>query len=329
MYAWVLSLSAFTNAFGQSNEEEPVSVTYRKDCIYADSHDNIPGLRQYVLYRDKTYADGKVVTEASRSTFWFPCDEFHHEAWRGEYDTSGDRYWYDLRFRYGTTYSDVDDLYGRNGAEYGQIYRVWYNTIGVPDLSKLKWKEYESDDKCTSMQDFKRYLKGNVYFNPDALEDMQEGWYYFNDNWAAFEGRLIYEVDDDPIVGYVELRRDCFAFQNIGYLLYADGHIFDFYDFKPTYDAELRIKDATMPNGAPAKIYTYECRKKYTVGPDKYVAVVDTFYQLSPEEAKHWKPVPQTISLQFGNKKENTDKQRPEAVIWEQENAIWQKVEDD
>ena len=59
---------------------------------------------------------------------------------------------------------------------------------------------------------------------------------------------------------------------------YLDGQIIDFLDYKMTYDFDFREEDITMPNGAPAKVFTHEIKAKY-LGRDFYVAEIDTVYQ--------------------------------------------------
>jgi hypothetical protein len=53
-----------------------------------------------------------------------------------------------------------------------------------------------------------------------------------------------------------------------------------FEEYRPTYEFNLKEEDTTMPDGAPAKVFTNEVKAKY-LGRDFYAATVDTVYQYS------------------------------------------------
>lgn len=327
---WSIGVIIFSILFpqitnGQAEEsKEPVKVTYRKAYVWSTPHYNLPSCEQFRLYKETTFADGRTQTEVAIgpniivSRGAGASDDYGGGYYIGNTDIHG------TTIKYNQELSDQDDSYGRESCVYGNIFSVSYRSIGVPDLSRIEVREKYHDDGWSEMGNHYKYSRlDGLYFSP---ENPQDGW-YINGQWTQYDADLVYKTDND--YDRTALLRTYFAgFHHNGTILYVDNQLFEFSEFRPTYDVDIRIKDATMPNGAPAKIIIYEARKKY-MDNDTYIAVVDTVYQLSPEEAKHWKPVPQTISLQIGNKERNADKQRPEAVIWEQENAIWQKVEDD
>lgn len=311
-------------SLGQTTEEEPVKVTYRKDCEYIEPQYNLPGARQYIVIRDKTYADGKTITDITRSAKWITADGVDDAGWRNDvYELGvGDHLLNDgSLLRYGQRISDGDDSYGRQSSEYAQCFRIFYHSIGVPDLNKLEWQETDNNDNWGNMTNLKEYkiFNTDVYYNPD---NPQPGWYEHWFTWAAFSISIKYNDS------YQTFRRYRFSFQNIGTILYADNQLFDFYEYKPTYDVDFRVKDITMNNGTPAKVFTYECKRKFGVGPDECWVIVDSIYQLSPDEVKQWKPTPSSISYQVGNDMMVSERPFSECVIKEDEqNFIWKKYE--
>lgn len=334
IYVIILNFFIVSNAYCQPNEdEEPVKVTYRKNCMFFEPQYNLPGLRQYLVHKDKVYADGTIVTETSGSMRWLANEGFGDYGWRGDVYSAeaGDHFIDDGSvIKYSPSIDDYDDFYGRQSTEYLQLFLVSYHSIGVPDLSKLSIEDSEFKDNWVEMHDLRKYSLNYDrvnYLNPDSLQEALEGWYYNIDSRANYIKNISY-LDYRNGLDHFLLRHYSFGFQQIGYILWADGQLFDFYEFKPTSDVDFRIKDATMPNGQPAKIITYECRRKYSVGPDKYWAIVDTIYQLTPEEARQWSPKPSTISLQVGCEKLVNEPPFSASMIEaDGQNVIWRKEE--
>lgn len=333
--AIVLILFIVPDAYCQTNEDdEPIMVTYRKDCNFIIPHANLPSGRYFMVHKDKVYADGTIVTETSNSMWWGPIEGIDDHGWRNEvYSHATGDYYTDngLKLRYSPVTYDYDDFYGRLSSEYRQLFDVSYHSIGVPDLNKLSIRDDEFEDNWVEMHNLRKYSLNNDrvnYLNPDSLQEAIEGWYYYLIDRGAVFSKYISYLDYKNGLDHITLRNYRFIFQHIGYILWAEGQLFDFYDFKPTFDVELRMKDATMPNGQPAKIITYDCRRKYSVGPDCYWAIVDTIYQLTPEEARQWSPKPSTISLQVGCEKLVNEPPFSASMIEaDGQNVIWRKEE--
>ena len=75
------------------------------------------------------------------------------------------------------------------------------------------------------------------------------------------------------------VRRYDLSYRWYDRFLYLDGQLFDFSDYKMTYDFDLREEATTLSDGTPAKVFTYDCKGHY-LGREFYIATVDTLYQL-------------------------------------------------
>ena len=105
-------------------------------------------------------------------------------------------------------------------------------------------------------------------------ENLQDEWYFRDIGRGQVIFLNYWENEED----YELIRQYDIAVRFYDRFLYLDGQIFDFLDYKMTYDFDFREEDITMPNGAPAKVFTHEIKAKY-LGRDFYVAEIDTVYQ--------------------------------------------------
>ena len=63
--------------------------------------------------------------------------------------------------------------------------------------------------------------------------------------------------------------------------LVLDGKMINYLEFRGEPITTIRTDDITMPNGAPARIYTLEGRQHF-LDKNFYVAAIDTVYQFAP-----------------------------------------------
>ena len=82
---------------------------------------------------------------------------------------------------------------------------------------------------------------------------------------------------DDTYITWVEALSIDIKFYDR--FLYLDGQVFDFSEYRMTYDFDFREEPMTLADGTPAKVFTHELKAKY-LGRDYYEAIVDTVYQL-------------------------------------------------
>ena len=250
-------------------EVELVEVKYRKEYEWLEPHDNIPLTSRYIIYRDRTYSTGEVFTDVFTSMNCAVEPGCGIMIYGGETEQTSDK---EVVMTDGTPI-----LYHKNNLELNEEERTWWvNTTktGVPDLSKLSIQTPVPEEYSTvEPGDF--YKRYSIPFGAELdKENPVEGWYYAD---VGRDQRVdLYYLDKDkdldPIRCYDILIRFYDRF------LYLDGQIIDFLDYKMTYDFDFRSEDITMPDGAPAKVFTHECKAQY-LGRDFYVAEIDTVYQ--------------------------------------------------
>lgn len=279
LYAGLIAITAMgaIDANAQSiPNEEPVKVSYRKDFEWIESHDNLPLTYRYIVYRDKTYADGTVVTDKSR-------DPYGHMVERGSS-------LYNYYMPYG------GDVILANGAKVrlgnyvvddsdipfeGEVY-VERARTGVEDVNRIEVRNYPNFDGWDYTYDdsewYPRYKDTeyySFYFYPGTSV---EGWYVRPIQWGwDFDYR--YNLSEPAgIKGDGTLLYSWYS-----QFFYLDGQLIDFSEYHPTFDPDIRIEDITLSDGRPAKVLKADLQMKF-FDRDFYQCEVDTIYQLSPEE---------------------------------------------
>lgn len=248
-------------------EVELVDVKYRKEYEWLEPHDNIPLTSRYILYRDRTYSTGEVFTDVFTS---MNCSVERFDfigTCNGEGMQSEDK---EMTLSDGTPI-----LYHKNYRVNDEEYRsrlINGTKTGVPDLSKVDVYVAMPEDYAVTPGDFAKYfLVEGGWFS----ESPQDAWYFTD----IGRGQVIFLRYMEGIEADWEVFRQYNL--NIRFydrFRYLDGQIIDFLDYKMTYDFDFRSEDITMPNGAPAKVFTHECKANY-LGRDFYVAEIDTVYQ--------------------------------------------------
>lgn len=233
-------------------EPKLLSTIYEKDYMWdePDLSCGLPWRYRYIVRRVRTYSTGATEVDT------FTGLTTSHVILSAGIDPS----------------NEVSSLVYHNQNEDAQnddFQRVITTKVGVPDLSSLSCQlMYDRDPFATdrNFSDYVAVLKGNARYNPNNPE---EWWYtygfmrsqeirFFSEN-TFFDSDLAFNVND--------------------YFLYIDGQIIDFSDYWMTYNFDFREERITMPNGAPAKVFTHDCKAKY-LGREFYVATIDTVYQL-------------------------------------------------
>ena len=267
--------SVVQNTYG----EEPIKVTYRKSYEWYEPYFNMPLCSRYFVYKTKTYADGQTETKAYgfhyKTSSNFVATSYG--AADGNYPTGYYKLEDGTEILYGEKNSDIDYAFPHqddNGKD-GNLIKVFYTKVGVPDISKLSLKEpvindfWDRRNLSTYKSPIYIYQGSPLYFD---YQNPIEGWYFTGNNEYQYSIELLY--DNMRIRKYTTFGTFFYDM-----FLYLDEQIFDFADHKATYDVDLRVSDTTMPDGSPAKVFTFEVKMKY-LGRDFYSAVVDTVYQL-------------------------------------------------
>lgn len=256
----------FPGVVGTPPPPELIDVKYRKDYVWFEPHDNLPLRYYYVLYRDRYYSNGEVLT-----------DVFHTEY------TSAIETAFDLQIPYvGVDVGEyeLDDgtmvIYHNNNSVHDVTYRyegIVSSKTGVPDIEKLDTLVM-ADEFITIPGDWEKYFifSTGIYYTPT---DPVEGWYYRD---IEYDRRLYLYYDKYNLSVRIYEIIMCFYDR----LCYLDGQLIDFNEFLPTYNWNFGIERITMPDGVtPAKVFTHECTLDY-LGKQFHRAVIDTVYQYQP-----------------------------------------------
>lgn len=270
-------ICSIDNVYAQNpNEEEPIKVTYQKFYHWREPQYNLTLSSMYYVVREKTYDDGRV-----ESVMITPPLHWFVEPYSSASGTHNGDYGHLHRGGgWGTTEIGEKVLFkntfwsSRNLASAGW-YEIQHSNIAVPDLSTLGWeKNIDFDGWNYHKGDYRKDAQiqlGNGFFNPEAPV---EAWYVLP---TLYKTSTILALNNVHLAG-VELGH---VFYDM--FLYYDGQCIDFDEFKASYDFDARVEDITLPDGRQAKVFTTDLQYKY-LDRDFYQAVVDTVYQLTPEE---------------------------------------------
>lgn len=249
-------------------ENKLISTTYEKDYEWIEAHDNLPPTTYYILRRIRTYSSGEKLTD----TFVCPHGWSVEENVIADVNGNGDwkvEHIYQHNDSVRFIYHNMSD---RKNDDYVDIF---YLKTGVPDLNLLSWEIDEDFDGWVvkKLDEYGEAASNSFYYNSNApVED----WY------ASRIQRhrriyLYYNFNQYEYQGYV--RNYLISFGWYDRFLYLDGQLFDFSDYKMTFDFDFREESTTLSDGTPAKVFTHDCTGHY-LGRDFYIATVDTVYQL-------------------------------------------------
>lgn len=274
-------------------KEEPklVKVTYRKDWEWIEAHDNLPLASYAMVYRDRTYSDGKTYTDTfrdyGRSCHWIP-GILHSQKDTVEVTWDGGKVIY---YPYKGITSDsytkilaesiaVPDL--EHVRDFGPVEDGWTSGASVPG----NWEAYKQDILYTNLD---LDLTGVTVDGQGVPSELESGWYAIT---ATYSHHIVsYGYDpgfyvpglrvDDPFVGGT--IRDRF--------LIIDGMMFTFNEFIEPFEFNDKVEDFPGDaNRGPGKIYTTEVRSRI-MGKDFYAASIITFFTF-PSSANQtaWAP---------------------------------------
>lgn len=249
-------------------DNELVSTTYEKDYEWAEAHDNLPWGSFYKVHRIRTYSTGEKETD----TFTCPYRWIVEHA-ATAYVQGTDDYIHASEYQVGNYHFIYHNrITGENNNDF---IKVFYNKTGVPDLGLLSGVVSRDENRWLDRGDLSRYTSpvysyqdGPLHYNP---QNPIEGWY---------ADKIEYYRGVDLLYNNRIYARYYFIY--IGFydrILYLDNQLFDFSDYRMTYDFDFREQSTALPDGTPAKVFTHECKAKY-LGKDFYVATVDTVYQI-------------------------------------------------
>ena len=209
---------------------ELVSTNYRKDMIYKPPKGNLIARAQAVVYRDRQYEDGTVLTDSIYGGNWFMLENS----------------------------ADVHYIFSNDSVKTGVIERDYneagiYITTGnveVPDLEKLNTEISLWHMNSEVPGDYSTYseeFEPTNYYNPS---NPVEGWYVYK---VGCGRSLIISYSH---IWYCELRLDVGWYDRF---LYIDGRIIDFAEYRPKWDDGT----FTTQDISGGRIYTLESKGTY------------------------------------------------------------------
>lgn len=247
-------------------ENKLISTTYEKDYKWYEAHDNLPPTTYYVLRRIRTYSTGEHIID----TFTNPI------GWSVEYGLSLDIHGInDTRIYSEYRYNDsiLFVYHARSLDQQSDYCSKLFHKTGVSNLKQVSW-ENGTDFDGWDVRDLREYSyigNSSLQYNPS---NPVEGWYIVGVT-RKHSVTLTYGVPEPStwILGY-EIWINFYD-----RFLYLDGQVFDFSEYRMTYDFDFREESTTLSDGTPAKVFTHDLKAKY-LERDFYVAIVDTVYQL-------------------------------------------------
>ena len=246
---------------------ELVNITYRKNQVFYEGHDNLIPRSQCEVYRDRHYSDGHVETDEFFGAPWFWV-ESNVSLSSGNDEVSG---------RVDTTVTYLPDFTVRyeNFNQYlvktDSIYVYSRGATCIPSFENvelvLDLERNEVPDRYDETYDAE--LK-DYYFNPD---NPIEGW-YVKDQVKSCRKLLRYAKDGNsfPFRGYLITMRCYDRF------LCVDDTIIGFEEFRPEIESLETFDDyAGSEVHGPGKIYQYITKGEY-LDHTFYFEITDTIY---------------------------------------------------
>ena len=253
-------------------EAKLISTTYEKDYEWTAAHDNMPWLSYYKVHRTRTYSTGEkeVDTFVHRYGYMVSLERLMYAWGKGGYGDSEFTLWNDGQ----------KVVYHKENYSYDDFTLICSYKTGSPDLNLHgeTGKDLNQWEKRGDLSSYESDIFGHegkpLQYNP---ENPIESWY----DRGIYRVKLVrlFYADGLWLRGYE------IVIEFYDRILYLDGQLFEFSEYRPTYDFDFREENTTLSDGTPAKVFTHECKAKY-LGKDFYVALVDTVYQLPASEAR-------------------------------------------
>ena len=247
-------------------ENKLISTTYEKDYKWYEAHDNLPPTTYYVLRRIRTYSSGEQIIDTFTNPVGWPVERGFYISLRNRKDPEVySEYQYNdgIRFVYHAGIYDILNDY----------HAKFFHKTGVTNLAQVSWENGDDFDGW-DVRDLREYSyigNSSLQYNPS---NPVEGWYIVGVT-RKHSVTLTYGVPEPStwILGY-EIWINFYD-----RFLYLDGQVFDFSEYRMTYDFDFREESTTLSDGTPAKVFTHDLKAKY-LERDFYIAIVDTVYQL-------------------------------------------------
>ena len=247
-------------------ENKLISTTYEKDYKWYEAHDNLPPTTYYVLRRIRTYSSGEQIIDTFTNPVGWPVERGFYISLRNRKDPEVySEYQYNdgIRFVYHAGIYDILNDY----------HAKFFHKTGVTNLAQVSWENGDDFDGW-DVRDLREYSyigNSSLQYNPS---NPVEGWYIV----GVLRRHSIILTYGCP-EPFTSIANSIIWIGFYDRFLYLDGQVFDFSEYRMTYDFDFREESTTLSDGTPAKVFTHDLKANY-LERDFYVAIVDTVYQL-------------------------------------------------
>lgn len=246
---------------------ELVNITYRKNQVFYEGHDNLIPRSQCEVYRDRHYSDGHVETDEFFGAPWFWV-ESNVSLSSGNNEVSSR---VDTMVTYLPGFTVSYENFNQYSVKTDNMYAYQRGATCIPSFENVELaleKEF-NDVPGRYDETYEAELK-DYYFNPD---NPIEGWYV--KVFGKTCNRLLQYVKDGnsiPFRGHLVLMSYYDRF------LCVDDTIIGFEDFRPKIESFETFDDYGGSDvHGPGKIYQYVIKGEY-LDHTFYFEITDTIY---------------------------------------------------
>ncbi len=245
---------------------ELVDITYRKDIIFYEASYNLPDRTTKVVYRDRNYSNGTVVTD----TIYSGTSEFVPGSIYADPRGSTTQIEYSenlIRYAVGDDTIDVhldrsefsDKLYQSTIKRSIKLNKIDMNTF------KYMWNS-QVDGDILDYGSYKNAISRDMYDENNPVD----GWYF---QYIVNNCRIAYHPDDIPLFSSF-VRTNFYA-----YFLYIDDQIIDFNEYAPKLEVILDQAIFCEGNETRGEALVFKTGFKGTfLDRDINMISIDTFY---------------------------------------------------
>ena len=252
---------------------ELVNITYRKNQVFYEGHDNLWPRSQCEVYRDRHYSDGHVETDEFYGVpwFWFETNasSLVFVPIAGE-DIDYDGIDTTVVFSPNLTlyYGDVTDS---KNIRYNHL--EIYSNVEVPDMDFFQYVEKDGWFEGDTLLEYGPMYERELMHEPFDFDNPIEGW-YMKVYYRMRKMNLKY-VRNGENINFRHVNMFACYYDRF---FCIDDTIIGFEEYRPNFIWTDKIEDFEgNETKGPGKIFKFEVNAQY-LGQPVHVAVIDTLY---------------------------------------------------
>lgn len=252
---------------------ELVNITYRKNQVFYEGHDNLWPRSQCEVYRDRHYSDGHVETDEFYGVpwFWFETNAYSlvFVPIAGE-DIDYDGIDTTVVFSPNLTlyYGNVSDS---KNIRYNHL--EIYSNVEVPDMDFFQYVEKDGWFEGDTLLEYGPMYERELMHEPFDFDNPIEGW-YMKTYYRRRVMNLKYVRNDENI----NFRQVWMCARYYDRFFCIDDTIIGFEEYRPNFIWTDKFEDFEgNETKGPGKIFKFEVNAQY-LGQPVHVAVIDTLY---------------------------------------------------